>query len=336
MTVICGNFFNGSGMIEGHFDTGDGKFRHGLEGRKEYTCIPAPMNSHTHLGDSFIVDEPVGTLMDIVGPGGFKHRNLSAVSVEKQVSSMRKAVEYINSTGSSGVIDFREAGSAGIRSIDVIRDGLANGLVMARPENLDDLERIARSITGIGFSAVSDMSMDYAIPLCDYAHRNGLIVASHFSENRKESLEKVSDLSPDFLVHCTALDRNDLEDLRDVTEYVAVTPRSNRFFGIDADYRKFLDAGLGLMLGTDNAMTCSPDMFVEMEFLYRIQRNRNYMSPDEVIAMACTTPYRMLSNLHTGYREKWLCFRDPEMTSYSIIRSSGRIPFIQLEAHLRF
>ena len=336
MAIICGNFFNGSEMIEGYFDTDSNRFRNGVEGEKKYTCIPAPLNSHTHLGDSFIMEEPKGTLAEIVGPDGFKHRELRSVDEERQIHYIRESIKRVVSTGSSGVIDFRETGLKGINTVRSIREDLPNGIVLARPGDTDEFQRILNFVDGVGFSSVSDMDMDYATSLSEYAKNHGKMIASHFSESRKESIEKISEINPDLLVHCTALSRNDVRDVRHICNYIAVTPRSNRFFNIIFDYGTFLDENFTLLLGTDNAMTCSPDMFSEMEFLYRIQRNTHYISPEEIIRIACVNPYQMLSNLKVKYVEKWLCFSDPNLTAYSIIRSGGDLPFIQLNAHLQF
>ncbi|EQD79989.1 N-ethylammeline chlorohydrolase, partial [mine drainage metagenome] len=40
------------------------------------TVMLAPVNSHIHIGDSFIKEEPFGTLAEIVGPSGFKLKRL--------------------------------------------------------------------------------------------------------------------------------------------------------------------------------------------------------------------------------------------------------------------
>ncbi len=332
MVLVCGDFFNGKEMVEGYLDTEEGIFHQGVEGRKEYTCIRAPVNAHTHLGDSFIMDEPVGTLAEIVGPGGFKHTHLANTNVEKISQYMEESIEFMKRSGTHIFFDFRETGNRARMTIETIRNH-SDGIVLARPENIEDFKKVLDIIHGIGFSAVSDMNMDYARSLSEFAHKNGKIVASHFSENRVESLENIGEIKPDFLVHCTALDKKQLMDLYQITENIAVTPRSNRFFNIESDYRKFLDNGFNLCLGTDNAMICLPDLFGEMEFLYRIQKNVNRISPEEILEMATINPYKMLETFHIEYREKWLCFKEREMTPYSIIRSSGKIPFIQIEAN---
>ncbi len=46
---------------------------------------------------------------------------------------------------------------------------------------------------------------------------------------------------------------------------------------------KIQDAGVELMIGTDNVFITEPDLFAEMDFLYRYQRFNTYISPSEIL-----------------------------------------------------
>ena len=76
--IFTGNIYYNGRMRKGTLSVGEEtKFTDSVANNGMYgTLIPMPVNAHTHIGDSFIRDEPRGELPEIVGPGGFKHRQL--------------------------------------------------------------------------------------------------------------------------------------------------------------------------------------------------------------------------------------------------------------------
>jgi len=80
--IIKGKALIGNKLKNGTFKVTPKGIEEIREGEPQYfgTIIPAPVNFHTHLGDSFIGEEPIGTLPEIVGPNGFKMRHFIASS----------------------------------------------------------------------------------------------------------------------------------------------------------------------------------------------------------------------------------------------------------------
>ena len=66
-----------------------------------------PVNAHTHIGDSFIKDEPIGDLPEIVGPGGFKHRQLENSSDGIIMEGIKNSTSFMEKSGILSYFDFR-------------------------------------------------------------------------------------------------------------------------------------------------------------------------------------------------------------------------------------
>ncbi|WP_075057285.1 amidohydrolase family protein [Thermogymnomonas acidicola] len=148
-------------------------------------------------------------------------------------------------------------------------------IILGRPSSGGDesLEHVISMCDGLALSAISDVDPALLDASRDACRRmGGKLFAIHFNEDRREDLELLLSLEPDFIVHGIQCTKDEMKRLADAGIPVAITPRSNIFYGKRPDYSAFLDSGVTLMLGTDNAMVSEPDMFSEMDFLYRYQR----------------------------------------------------------------
>lgn len=282
--------------------------------------IPLPINAHTHIGDSFIRDEPKGSLMEIVGPGGFKHSQLKNASEKTIIDAMKKSMKFMKKNYTASFFDFRETGTMGINTIRAIRENFPEAIVLARPSHVSEIDKLIQIIDGIGFSSINDHNLEYIMETTRKMKTFGGIIATHFSESEEENMEILRKVDPDLLIHCTGLKEEKLVDLGDICSNVAITPRSNHFYGIRPDYAKFLDAGLNLMLGTDNAMVVEPDLFNEMEWLYRYQKNIHYMSPQSILKCAIVNPDLFLKKMgHRRIRDKWIRIKGKRPTPFQIV-----------------
>ncbi|MGP6220299.1 amidohydrolase family protein [Caldiplasma sukawensis] len=317
---IEGRFFVDGEFLEGYVDSSSLRFIESSQSRDNVFIFPFPVNSHTHIGDSFVNEEPFGTLEEIVGPGGFKFKQFASVKQETITEYMINSARFMLNRYTDTFIDFREAGPNLIEQIESVKKIAPDGIILGRPADSEEFQTMKNYIEGVNFSAVSDIDMEKSIEISSEAKKVGKIVATHFSEKKKEPVEKLSELNPDLVVHCTALQKNELNDLKEVCRNIAITPRSNFFHGIYADYSIFFNESINLMLGTDNVMTAEPDIFTEMEFLYRISRNRNRISPEDILKIAFSNPYKFLY----GRREKWkrlLIVEDARFSPYRMVTS---------------
>jgi hypothetical protein len=130
--------------------------------KEEYDLfIPLPVNAHTHIGDSFITEEPQGNLMDIVGPGGFKHRYLNSTEEGIIIDHMKKTMRFMKTNYTGSFFDFRETGVDGINTIKAIRKNFSDALILARPSSATEIDSLAGIIDGVGFSSINDHNMEY-------------------------------------------------------------------------------------------------------------------------------------------------------------------------------
>ena len=327
--IFSGNIYWNGAIRKGSLavnEDGTARFSPELssEGRKG-TLLPSFINGHTHIGDSFVVSEPEGTLAEIVGPGGFKHRMLASADENDIIRSMSSSIELMKSTGTSGFLDFRESGIRGVELLRKADSEQKMSVILSRPSTASEGEDLILTTSGFGMSAISDHNFDLLMDLRKICRKNKKIFAIHFSEATEENEEMALSLSPDLLVHCLKVSDDFLSSIRKLDIPVAVTPRSNSFYGLHADYSRFLRNGVRLMLGTDNCMVTAPDMFGEMDFLYRRQRSNGYISPSEILKMATDTPRWFLSKFGIHPPSEYLFFPDRFLNEYELILRGGYI-----------
>src|SRR5207245_5260092 len=140
-----------------------------------------------------------------------------------------------------------------------------------------DLSSLLRNCHGVGISGpneFSDSSLRYfskqkkirAIHSAETEQSNALSAKiTGKSETRRALLAK-----PDFLVHMTHASKKDLQLVSKSKASIVVCPRANGDLaeGIP-DVSLMLETGCNVAIGTDNVMINSPDMFKEMDYLWK-------------------------------------------------------------------
>lgn len=283
------------------------------------TLIPSFINSHTHIGDSFIGTEPVGSLSEIVGPNGLKHRMLNSTETGIIRKYMRESLEIMKETGTSTFMDFRESGLKGVSLLNNIGVKYPEKVVLGRPSSIEEGETMINMVDGFGMSSISDHNLDMLKELRNICRKEKKIFAIHFSEGNPENTDEIFELSPDLVVHCIFTDEDFLLSAQKRGMSISITPRSNVFYGIRADYSRFYDGGLKVMLGTDNCMVASPDMFSEMDFIYRLQRDKMRIDPREILRSVLSNPRLFLAEHGKQPDRNLIFFPNKLLTEYEII-----------------
>jgi cytosine/adenosine deaminase-related metal-dependent hydrolase len=285
------------------------------------TAIPGLINSHIHVGDSFVEREPPIDLKEAVGPGGFKHRMLHSAKDADIRAGIKSAAVYMASTGTVAAIDFRENGIKGIRQFTQARIRKPTFVTLGRPsEDLADMEQVIQRSTGVAMSSVSDHDTDYMIGLAERARKAGRKVAIHFSERSREDIETLRRIKPDLVIHCLFATNEDLNIIRQIGARVVITPRSNIAYGLSADYGRFLVHGIIPLLGTDNVMMVEPDILSEMQYLYLTQRHRTRIEPETIISMATSEPRNMLDSWNLEFPNNVIIYYPGALrTPYEIV-----------------
>lgn len=257
--------------------------------------LPTLTNAHTHIGDAFITEELEGSLHELVAPpDGLKHRKLQSADRENVIVHMKNAGRKMLSAGTAHFCDFREGGLAGVSMLLESLTGMPlRSTILGRPSSLvydrEELSSLLKKTDGIGVSSLGDWSKDDLMKVATDTHKARKKFALHASEGKREDIDDILDLEPDFLIHMTMATDDDLRLCAESDVPVAICPRSNAFFGILVDIPRLLKLGVTVMLGTDNAMISSPSILREMEFAYRIGRLKGKVAPKDIFNMVITS-----------------------------------------------
>jgi cytosine/adenosine deaminase-related metal-dependent hydrolase len=287
------------------------------------TILPVPVNSHTHIGDSFIGSEPTGDLPSIVGPGGFKERELANVNDNILMNGMRRTMEYMIRNSSPLFIDFRESGVKGVELLRKSTPASVFPVILSRGSTKAETESALEISDGLGIGAERDADHSLISFSSRLAKEQSKIFSIHASEWVREDMDYVLSLKPDFLVHCIEADSNDLDHISRMKIPVAVTPRSNYFYGKKPDYSKFLDHDIDMMLGTDNVMVSTPDIYAEMDFIYRVQKTFNRIPPEQIVKMVFLNPHRHLKKFLANANALFLHFPEKALSYYEIVTKAS-------------
>ena len=312
------DFFSGTVEIE------DGRLLSFSNKKEEYdfkgTVIPTFINMHTHIGDFYYSQEPRGSLEDVVGPGGLKHKILR--NTKDVLRGMKRALRIMQKCGISHFVDFREGGREGVKLLRKAAEGFRiRAVILGREDLWPDAD-------GIGISSVTDVGFENAKDLAAKAHKAHKIFSLHASENRREDIDTILSLKPDFLVHMLTASDEDLKKAAEEKIPIVLTPRANAFWGLIPNIPKLKTMGLKIALGTDNGMISSPCLFREMEFAYRIsklQKGHGEIRPEDIIRMVTANPREILgiNDNFTGGPVSIIVFKRI-MTPYEIVTKASR------------
>ncbi len=276
--------------------------------------VPAFINSHVHLGDSVAMDvcdgEPIYEI--VKPPNGIKHRILADTPSDLMLDSMRKSMWEMLRTGTATFVDFREGGFEGINLLDEASEGIPiRKIVLGRHDSFQEssispvlLEAIVEDLLdncdGIGLSGLAEIKDSVAsivTKTCKKRRKLSSIHAAEFEQVQMDSINSTSktevqralEVGFNLLVHLTAPMGNDLNLVADNGVSVVCCPRSNGALAVGIPpVKDMFDLGVNLLLGTDNVMFNSLNMFREMEYTLKVVRGyyREYFPPKEVLKMA--------------------------------------------------
>ena len=264
-------------------------------------AIPGLVNAHVHLGDSAFKDLGLGLSLDkVVGPPrGLKHFLLEKTPRDFIVHHCRRTIEDMVSSGITCFADFREGGIEGVFMLrDALKGLRVEALILGRPkeENMAEELNMLQAITdGLGLGDTKAFSDEELRMLSRYF--KGKLISTHAAEAPRSLTEPseveraIKLLNARLLVHMLYAYDWELRLAAENNVGVAVCPRSNACFGLGVpDVKRMFEAGLKVGLGTDNVMTCQPDMFREMEFTFKalriLYRDPSYPKPETVFRMA--------------------------------------------------
>ena len=287
--------------------------------------IPGFINAHTHIGDSVGKDISLNNTVDekIHPVFGAKSKILKNTSNEILGNFMKNTCHSMLRKGITTFVDFREGGLDGIFLLKkVLEDVPLRSIILGRMEFYQDAKEIKKNSSfpstessklfelikkcdGIGVSGANENSNS----VLNYYSKISKIRAIHSAETKqsitkskkitgKSETIRALTLKPDFLVHMTYASKSDLKITSKKTRGIVICPRANSSLaeGIP-DIDLMQKSGCVLALGTDNVMINSPDMFREMDFIWKVTMglHKKRIDAKEILKMATVNGGKILN-----------------------------------------
>jgi cytosine/adenosine deaminase-related metal-dependent hydrolase len=286
--------------------------------------IPGFINAHTHVGDSigkdigldFGVEEKIHPIM------GIKQKILTNSKASHLTSFIRNSCLSMIKKGITTFVDFREGGLGGIELLRNAIKGLPiRSVILGRINYYQDLKliknntslpelkkielkEILKKCDGIGISGPNEFS-DSVLKFYSTVQKIRAIHSAETLEScmiskkttTKTETQRALLLKPNFLVHMTHASKNDLILASRNDTSIVVCPRANASLaeGIP-DVNLMMKSGCNLTIGTDNVMINSPDMFREMDYLWKVSMGlqKSRLDPRSILKMATVNAAKML------------------------------------------
>ena len=303
---------------------------------KGLLLIPGLINSHTHIGDSIAKDIALNKSTDskIHPMFGIKQKILRETEPKKLILFMRKSAKSMIKKGITTFVDFRESGLEGILLVQkALSDIPIRAVILGRIEfyqsisdikkntpipksYLNQLELVLKNCDGLGISG-SNENNDFVLKQLSKTKK---IRAIHCAETKQSYLkskqitkktepQRCMLLKPNFLVHMTYASKSDLRLVSKKIRGIVVCPRANAALaeGIP-DIVQMLKMNCNVAIGTDNIMINSPDMFREMDFLWKVTMgiHQKRIEPKKILKMATVNAGKLLGRKIGCVKEGYL------------------------------
>ena len=298
--------------------------------------IPGFINSHTHIADSVGKDLSIDADVNskIHPMIGMKQKLLKETPPNILSKYIRNSAKSMMKKGITTFVDFREGGLAGVL---LLKKSLKNipirCVILGRIEHYNTKDEIRKNLplsnfhskqltkllqncNGIGISGTNENSDSN---LKSFA-KTKKIRAIHAAETiqsvnvskkltGKSEIQRAMLLKPSFLIHMTFASKNDLKLAAKNTRGIVVCPRANSSLaeGI-VDIPLMEKLGCNLTIGTDNVMINSPDIFREMDYLWKVTmgNSQKRFDPKSILKMATVNAGKLLNQKIGVIKENYI------------------------------
>lgn len=286
--------------------------------------IPGFVNCHTHIGDSIGKDVVLNSSVDkrIHPVSGIKPLILKNTDKKHLTSFMRNSCQSMINKGITTFVDFREGGLEGVLLLKKALSELPiRPIILGRLEfyqgsseikknislsktKMNELVELLKKCDGIGVSGANENSSS----VLNYYSSMPKIRAIHSSETKQSVIKskkttgisetiRALNMKPHFLVHMTYASSNDLRSALKKTSGIVICPRANAALAEGIPNIELMKKiGCTIALGTDNVMINSPDMFREMDYLWKVTMgiHKKRIDPKEILKMATVNGGKIL------------------------------------------
>ena len=298
--------------------------------------MPGLINSHTHVGDSIGKDVSLDSNVDsrIHPVSGIKQKILTETPKKELVRFMRKSVISMLRKGITTFVDFREGEIEGIQLLKDATKGIPiRSIILGRidyyqtksdiqknmpmPESYQsELKSLLRNCDGIGISGPNENSDSNLVTYSKIKKLRAIHAAETMqSYSRSQKISKSSEpirallAKPTFLVHMTFATKNDLKKIPKNVRGIVICPRANASLAAGIPDMVLMDKmNCNLAIGTDNVMINSPDLFREMDYLWKVSMalHKKRIDPKKILKMATVNAGRMLNQKIGSIKEGFL------------------------------
>lgn len=303
--IRCGSFAWEDGVVT-NLEPGEPT---GEAGSARYGIFPGLVNAHTHVGDCFLPEVAVPLTLEeaFFRPDGYKYRALKSISAADHVRHMTEFLQGMAASGTVAHVDFREQGIEGARRLrDASRMSGVRSIILSQlnesPQSVADLSRadlplpaaaaeelenMLEVADGFSESTMNDLTDAAWREVKSMTRRLGKASAIHCLENEgyrnlsisrtgKGDVQRALDLlDPDLIVHLTVATDSEIDLLAASGKTAVLNPRANAALGLPLPpVARLMKAGVNLLLGTDNGILNGPDLFRELDFVYRLARSQ--------------------------------------------------------------
>jgi len=289
--------------------------------------FPGLVNAHTHIGDGFLPEAAIPLTLEeaFFRPNGYKYRALKEIPAAEHIAHMAGFQRGMAATGTVAHIDFREQGVEGARRLrEASKQSGVRSVILSQfdhsPQNEEDLENADRPLPAAAVHELEEIltisdgfSESTMNDLTDAAWREvetitrarGRARAVHCLESdgyRDLSVRRmgigdleraIALLDPDLIIHLTVANDEEIARVAASGKSVVLNPRANAALGLPLPpVAALMRAGANILLGTDNGILNGPDLFREMDFIYRLARSQTgdgrNPKPREILKMVTT------------------------------------------------
>jgi cytosine/adenosine deaminase-related metal-dependent hydrolase len=307
--------------------------------------IPGLYNSHTHMGDSCLPDGATGMTLEegFFRPQGYKYQELAKQSEAEHLTHIANHLRYMARTGTTTHIDFREQGGygsqllrqasqqTGVRSvilgqfdsIPFTSAELHHNQASLNSAAFAELQAVLAVADGFSESTMNDLTDPAWRQIRDLTEQTGQLRAIHCLENSgyrevslsitgRGDLERALDLyRPHLVIHTTVANQSEIALLSRDRTNVVLNPRANANLGLPLPpIASLIASQANLLLGTDNGLLNSPNLFAELDFTYKVAKSQfgNAIQPDPttILKMVTSNIRPVLGGDSYGYIEAGL------------------------------
>lgn len=307
--------------------------------------MPGLYNSHTHIGDVCAPDGATGLTLEqgFFRPHGYKYRKLVEQSEADHLTQIRNHLRYMARTGTIGHIDFREQGAygaqllrraaaeTGVRSIILgqfdsvpfTADQLQQNRESLSEAAIAELKAILAIADGFSESTMNDLTDAAWKEIHQITSEQHKLRAIHCLENEgyrevslaitgRSDVERALDIyQPHLVIHATVANAAEIALLTEQQVNVVLNPRANANLGLPLPpIASLLKNQVNLLLGTDNGLLNSPNLFAELDFTYKVAKsqfgNARQPDPQAILKMGTSNIRPVLGGDTYGYLEAGL------------------------------